>query len=97
MSGTTAVMEPISSKLRSDEKKTFVEVCDSIGTTPSNAIRMFVSAFNRRGGFPFDPSNPYGFNSETLAAMDDASNGRSVTGPFDSATDMFADLLDDEE
>ena len=50
-------------------------ICDEIGTSPSNAIRMFVSAFNRRGGFPFDPSNPYGFSWGTLAAMDDAVAG----------------------
>lgn len=44
---STVVMEPISSKLRSDEKSAFIATCDSIGTTPSNAIRMFVSAFNK--------------------------------------------------
>lgn len=85
-------MEPISSKLRHDEKQTFAEVCDSIGTTPSNAIRMFVSAFNKRGGFPFDPSNPYGFTIETLAAMDDAANNRNLSGPYESIDDMFVAL-----
>lgn len=88
-------MEPISSKLRHDEKQTFAKVCDSIGTTPSNAIRMFVSAFNKRGGFPFDPSNPYGFNTETLAAMEDAANGRSLYGPYESVDEMFAALEED--
>lgn len=88
----TATMEPISAKLRHDEKATFAEVCDSIGTTPSNAIRMFVSAFNKRGGFPFDPSNPYGFNAETLAAMDDASSGHNLSGPYKSVDEMFAAL-----
>lgn len=68
----TRTMEPVSTKLRPDEKRAFLETCDSIGTSPSNALRMFVSAFNRRGGYPFDPSNSYGFNAETLAAMDDA-------------------------
>lgn len=91
----SVTMEPISSKLRSDEKATFAEVCDSIGATPSNAIRMFVSAFNKRGGFPFDPSNPYGFNAETLAAMSDAATGRNLSGPFDSVDDMFAALDED--
>ena len=61
----TVASESISAKLRKDEKSRFTAICDEIGTSPSNAIRMFVSAFNRRGGFPFDPSNPYGFNSET--------------------------------
>ena len=88
----TAIMEPISAKLRHDEKKTFSEVCDSIGTTPSNAIRMFVSAFNKRGGFPFDPSNPYGFSPETLAAMDDAAEGRNLSGPYATVDEMFAAL-----
>ena len=61
-----ATTESISAKLRKDEKDRFSAICDEIGTSPSNAIRMFVSAFNRRGGFPFDPSNPYGFSPETL-------------------------------
>lgn len=91
----TAIMEPISAKLRHDEKKTFSEVCDSIGTTPSNAIRMFVSAFNKRGGFPFDPSNPYGFSPETLAAMDDAAKGRNLSGPYATVDEMFAALDED--
>ena len=56
---TAAATESISAKLRKDEKDRFSAICDEIGTSPSNAIRMFVSAFNRRGGFPFDPSNPY--------------------------------------
>ena len=56
----TAATESISAKLRKDEKDRFSAICDEIGTSPSNAIRMFVSAFNRRGGFPFDPSNHTG-------------------------------------
>jgi len=33
-----------------------------VGTTPSNAIRMFIAAFNRCGTFPFDisPSGAFG-------------------------------------
>lgn len=87
----TTTMEPVSAKLRSEEKKLFIETCESIGTSPSNAIRMFVSAFNKRGGFPFDPSNPMGFNAQTLAAIDDAAAGR-VTGPFSNVDDMLASL-----
>jgi DNA-damage-inducible protein J len=90
-----ATMEPISAKLRRDEKATFTQVCDSIGTTPSNAIRMFVSAFNKRGGFPFDPSNPYGFNAETLAAMSDAANGVNLSGPYATVDEAFEALDED--
>ena len=66
---TIAATESISAKLRKDEKDRFSVICDEIGTSPSNAIRMFVSAFNRRGGFPFDPSNPYEFDAETVALL----------------------------
>ena len=90
-------MAPVNARVRADERETFYRICDMIGTTPSNAIRMFVSAFNRRGGFPFDTANPYGFNAETLQAMDDAVNGRNLSGPYNSVEEMFAAMdLDGE-
>lgn len=92
---TMATTESISAKLRKDEKDRFTMTCEEIGTSPSNAIRMFVSAFNRRGGFPFDPSNPYGFSADTLAAMDDVVTGRNLSGPYDSVKEALAAL--DEE
>lgn len=90
----TTTMEPVSTKLKPEEKKLFIETCEGIGTSPSNAIRMFVSAFNKRGGFPFDPSNPLGLNAQTLAAIDDAAAGR-VTGPFSNVDDVFESLDED--
>ena len=92
---TVAATESISAKLRKDEKERFTAVCEEIGTSPSNAIRMFVSAFNRRGGFPFDPSNPYGFSPETLAAMDDDATGRGLSDPYRTVKEAIAGL--DEE
>jgi DNA-damage-inducible protein J len=92
---STATMEPISAKLQHSEKETFISTCESIGTSPSNAIRMFVSAFNKRGGFPFDPANPYEFSQETLEAMEDARTGKNLIGPFDTVDDMFAALEED--
>ena len=88
----TTATESISAKLRKDEKDRFSAICDEIGTSPSNAIRMFVSAFNRRGGFPFDPSNPYGFSAETLAAMDDAATGKNLSGPYNTVKEAMAAL-----
>ncbi len=85
-------MVAVSAKLRIEERAAFVETCERIGTSPSNAIRMFVSAFNRCGGFPFDPANPRGFSRETLAAMEDAAAGRNLTGPFSSVEQLFASL-----
>ena len=88
----TATMGTITAKIKDSEKLLFAQTCDEIGTSPSNAIRMFISAFNKRGGFPFDSSNPYGFNEETLVAMKEASEGKNLTGPFDSVDKMFAEL-----
>lgn len=90
-------MTPITAKLKPEEKQEFLRATDAIGTTPSNAIRMFVSAFNKRGGFPFDPANPYGFNKETLAAMDDAANGRNLIGPFDTTEEMLEAIFANDE
>lgn len=85
-------MVPITAKIKEEEKDEFVQVAESIGTTPSNAIRMFISAFNKRGGFPFDSSNPYGFNKDTLQAMQDVAEGRNLSEAFDSVDDMMASL-----
>lgn len=53
-------MTPIVAKVLPGEKDRFFEATESIGTTPSNAIRMFISAFNRAGTFPFEivPAGP---------------------------------------
>ncbi len=52
MASTT--MTPLNAKVKPEEKELFAKICDEIGTTPSNAIRMFVAAFNKHGGFPFE-------------------------------------------
>ena len=90
-------MTPITAKLKPEEKSEFLRIADSIGTTPSNAIRMFVAAFNKRGGFPFDPANPYGFSQETLAAMNDAIEQRNLVGPFETTDEMWANILDGDD
>lgn len=91
----STTMVPITAKIKEEEKDEFISIAESIGTTPSNAIRMFISAFNKRGGFPFDSSNPYGFNKETLEAMSDAAEGRNLSKAFDSVEEMMADLEND--
>lgn len=47
-------MTPIVAKVLPEEKESFFAATERIGTTPSNAIRMFISAFNRAGTFPFE-------------------------------------------
>lgn len=85
---------PLSTKVTPDEKGTFLQLCEEIGTSPSNALRMFVAAFNRRGGFPFDTANPNGFNADTLRAMQDAVAG-DVSGPFKTNQEMWESIFAD--
>lgn len=40
---TAAASKSIFVKLRKDEKNCFIVICDEIGTSPSNTIRMFDS------------------------------------------------------
>lgn len=47
-------MTPVVAKVLPEEKERFFEATELIGTTPSNAIRMFIRAFNRAGTFPFE-------------------------------------------
>lgn len=47
-------MTPVVAKILPSEKDKFFAATEQIGTTPSNAIRMFISAFNKAGTFPFE-------------------------------------------
>ncbi|MCI1664873.1 MAG: type II toxin-antitoxin system RelB/DinJ family antitoxin [Atopobiaceae bacterium] len=51
-------MTPVVAKVLPSEKERFYDATSRIGTTPSNAIRMFISAFNRAGTFPFEMTAP---------------------------------------
>jgi DNA-damage-inducible protein J len=45
---------PVAARLEEDQARAFRELTNEIGTTPGDAIRVFVAAFNAVGGFPFD-------------------------------------------
>ena len=54
-------MTPVVAKVLPEEKAAFAAT-QRVGTTPSNAIRMFIAAVNRCGTFPFDisPTGAFG-------------------------------------
>lgn len=54
--------DPVVAKVLPEEKAAFAAATQLVGTTPSNAIRMFIAAFNRCGTFPFDisPNGAFG-------------------------------------
>jgi DNA-damage-inducible protein J len=51
----------LSTRIDADERALFARATNSLGTTPSNAVKMFVRAFIDQGGFPFDVSRPYSY------------------------------------
>ena len=57
-------MTPVVAKVLPEEKAAFAAATQLVGTTPSNAIRMFIAAFNRCGTFPFDISLSGAFGKE---------------------------------
>ena len=44
----------LATRIDDKEAERFRETARRLGTTPSDALRMFVSAFNTHRGFPFD-------------------------------------------
>ena len=82
----STAMENLNVKIDAEDKRLFVELARQMGTTPSNAVRMFVRAFNDFKGFPFDTSRPYGMTAErdglTRRPMRRSPQERpSITGP----------------
>lgn len=51
----TPTMENLNVKIDAEDKRLFIEFTRQMGTTPSNAVRMFVRAFNEFRGFPSTP------------------------------------------
>jgi DNA-damage-inducible protein J len=45
----------LATRVSEDEDRRFRETTRAIGTTPADALRMFISAFNAAGGFPYTP------------------------------------------
>jgi DNA-damage-inducible protein J len=44
----------IATRVDEQQNRKFREITAAIGTTPSDALRMFITAFNAEGGFPYD-------------------------------------------
>lgn len=43
-------------RVEEEALETFKRTAQALGTSPAEAMRMFIYAFNRKGGFPFDVS-----------------------------------------
>jgi len=44
----------IATRVDEQQHKRFREITKALGTTPADALRMFIAAFNAEGGFPYE-------------------------------------------
>ena len=44
----------IATRVDAQQSQEFREITKAIGTTPADALRMFIAKFNAEGGFPYD-------------------------------------------
>lgn len=47
-------MRQIATRVEEEQAELFREMTKRLGTTPADALRMFVIAFNNRRGFPYE-------------------------------------------
>lgn len=81
----------INIRVDSDLKKKAEAIYSELGMNLSTAMNVFLRSSIRYGGIPFDLRLD-AFNSETLAAMDDANSGRGLSKPFENVSALMEDL-----
>ncbi len=66
--------EMLSTRIDHETKLAFTHVCDEVGLSPSQAIKLFAKAVINYGGIPFElrAKTP---NSKTLEAIQELENG----------------------
>ena len=89
-----ATLENINVKVEGADKRDFITYTHNLGTNPSNAIRMFIKAFNERQGFPFDTSAPYKKASVADATYEEmiASSDEGKTKTYSTFNELLGDL-----
>jgi DNA-damage-inducible protein J len=82
---STATSARIEPAIKAKAKKIFAKV----GLSESEAIRLFYHHSVIAGGLPFDLRIP---NAKTRKAIEDARQGRNLSGPFTNVDELFEDL-----
>jgi len=81
--------EIISTRIDHDTKLEFTHVCEEIGLSPSQAIKLFAKAVINSGGIPFELKvrRP---NNITLQAMQEVEQGDGHKA--NSTSELFSEL-----
>jgi DNA-damage-inducible protein J len=79
-----------------DETKTAADALfASLGLDLSTAVRIFLMASLRANGLPFPVRKT--LNPETLEAMEDVRRNRNLYGPYKTAKEAVAAMLEDSD
>jgi len=87
--GETMKTEMLSTRIDHDTKLAFTNVCEDIGLSPSQAIKLFAKAVINYGGIPFElkVKQP---NAITASAMAELESGQASTAK--DISELFSDL-----
>ncbi|MGL1930244.1 MAG: type II toxin-antitoxin system RelB/DinJ family antitoxin [Desulfotalea sp.] len=83
--------EILSTRIDPDIKNNFNNICDSIGLSPSQAIKLFVHGVINHGGIPFElkAKQP---NQASIAAMEELQQGKGHKSK--NVQELLTDLTD---
>jgi DNA-damage-inducible protein J len=70
--------EMLSTRIDQETKTAFINICDEIGLSPSQAIKMFAKAVINSGGIPFEVRTKQA-NLNTMAAIQELEYGGGHT------------------
>jgi len=83
--------EMLTTRIDHNTKLAFTSICDDVGLSPSQAIKLFARAVINYGGIPFElkARQP---NAMTIAAIQELSNGNG--NKVDSVASLLTDLTE---
>jgi len=81
--------EMLSTRIDHDTKAAFISICNEVGLSPSQAIKLFAKAVINYGGIPFELKvrQP---NEKTIAALNELIKGKGLK--TDSIDSLISEL-----
>ena len=81
--------EMLSTRIDQDTKLAFTHICDEVGLSPSQALKLFAKAVINYGGIPFELRSRTP-NAKTLEAIQELENGKG--NKADDVKALFKEL-----
>lgn len=84
--------EMLSTRIDHDTKVAFTSICEELGLSPSQAIKLFARAVINYGGIPFELKTAQP-NDITISAMNELIQGKGHRA--ESADSLISELTED--